>query len=91
MVTLIETFIYLLAIMGLIFTSISFIEMCNYKNYNCYKIFNKNREKDKRIEVVINMENIDEEEENDILDKLLNGEYNNLEEVVDCVRVEKDN
>lgn len=91
MQSLIETLIYLLAIMGIIFTSMSFIEIFNYRNYSSYRLFSKGREKNKKIEIIINMENIDEEEENEIIDILLKGDYTDLEDVVDCVIIEKDN
>ena len=87
---LIETLIYLLAIMGIILTSISFFEIFNYKNYPSYRLFNKNSMKNKRVEIVINIENMKEEEEEELIDTLLNGEYTNLEDIVDCVRIEKD-
>lgn len=90
MQSLIETLIYLLAIMGIIFTSVSFIEIFNYRNYSTYRIFSKNGMKNKRVEIVINIENMDEEEEDDIIEMLLKGEYTNLEDVVDSVRIEKE-
>lgn len=91
MQSLIETLIYLLAIMGIIFTSMSFIEICNYKNYSCYNVFNKGRDKNKKVEIIINLKNMDEEEENKVVDRILKGEYKDIKEFVDCVRVEKDN
>ena len=91
MATLIETLIYLLSILGLIFTSISFIEIYNYRNSTDYNLFNKKNKKISRIQVTISMENVCEKEENKIIDTLLRGEYTNLQEVVDCVTIEKKN
>lgn len=91
MQSLIETLIYLLGIFGIIFTSISFIEIFNYRNYNSYKIFNKNYMKNKRVEIVVNISGMDEEDEEDLINMLLKGEYDDLENIVDCIRVEKEN
>ena len=87
---IIETLIYLLAIMGIIFTSMSFFEVFSNRYTQNYKIFSKNNMKNKKVEVIINLKNIDEEEEEEIVDVLINGEYNNLEDVVDAVRVQKE-
>lgn len=90
MASLIETLIYLLAIMGIIFTSITFIEIFNYSNYSSYSLFSKKTKDDeKRVEILVNMKNLTEEEEDELLDILLTGDYTDLEKVVDTVRVEK--
>ena len=87
---IIETLIYLLAIMGIIFTSMSFFEVFSNRYTQNYKIFSKNNMKNKKVEVIINLKNIDEKEEEEIVDVLINGEYNNLEDVVDAVKVQKE-
>ena len=90
MASLIETLIYLLAIMGIIFTSITFIEIFNYCNYSSYNLFCKRTKVDeKRVEILVNMKNLTEEEEDELLDILLTGDYTDLEKVVDTVRVDK--
>lgn len=90
MASLIETLIYLLAIMGIIFTSITFIEIFNYSNYSSYNLFCKRTKDDeKRVEILVNMKNLTEEEEDELLDILLTGDYTDLEKVVDTVRVDK--
>lgn len=90
MSSLIETLIYLLAIMGIIFTSITFIEIFNYSNYFSYNLFCKRTKDDeKRVEILVNMKNLTEEEEDELLDILLTGDYTDLEKVVDVVRVDK--
>ncbi len=88
MANIIETLIYLLAIMGIILTSVSFFEVFNLRNYSSYKIYEKKSMNKKRVEIVINIENMNQEEEDEVIDTLLNGEYTNLKDVVDCVRVE---
>lgn len=90
MASLIETLIYLLAIMGIIFTSITFIEIFNYSNYSSYNLFcKKTKDDEKRVEIIVNMKNLTEEEEYELLDILLTGDYTDLEKVVDTVRVDK--
>lgn len=89
MAGLIETLIYLLAIMGIIFTSITFIEIFNYNNYSSYKLFCKKENNEKKVEIIINMHNLTEDEEDELLDILLEGNYTDLEKIVDTVRVEK--
>lgn len=90
MASLIETLIYLLAIMGIIFTSITFIEIFNYSNYSSYNLFcKKTKDDEKRVEIIVNMKNLTEEEEDELLDILLTGDYTDLEKVVDTVRVNK--
>ncbi len=90
MASLIETLIYLLAIMGIIFTSITFIEIFNYSNYSSYNLFcKKTKDDEKRVEIIVNMKNLTEEEEDELLDILLTGDYTDLEKVVDTVRVDK--
>lgn len=89
MASLIETLIYLLAIMGIIFTSITFIEIFNYDNYSSYNLFCKKENNEKKVELLINMQNLTEEEEDELLDVLLKGDYTDLEKIVDTVRVEK--
>lgn len=90
MASLIETLIYLLAIMGIIFTSITFIEIFNYSNYSSYNLFcKKTKDDEKRVEILVNMKNLTEEEEDELLDILLTGDYTDLEKLVDTVRVDK--
>lgn len=90
MASLIETLIYLLAIIGIIFTSITFIEIFNYSNYSSYNLFcKKTKDDEKRVEILVNMKNLTEEEEDELLDILLTGDYTDLEKVVDTVRVDK--
>ncbi len=90
MCNIIETLIYLLAIMGIIFTTMSFFEVFSYKYFSTYKIFSKNSMKNKKVEIIINIKNIEEDEEDEIIDILMNGKYTNLEDVVDAVKVQKE-
>lgn len=89
--SLLETLIYLFAIMGIIFTTVSFFEIFNYKNIcqNSYRIFTKNSMKDKRVEIVINIENLNQEEEEKLLDIMLTGDYTNIKDIADSVKIER--
>lgn len=87
---LIETLIYLLAIFGIIFTSISFYEMFDLKRYinNTYRIFSKNSiNKDKDVEVIIKIKGLDEEEESKLIENINNNI--NLKEIADNIIIEK--
>lgn len=88
--SLLETLIYLLAIMGIIFTTMSLFEIFNYKNIcqNSYRFLKKNSMKDKRVEIVINVENLTQEEEEEILDILLTGDYTDINDIADSIKIE---
>lgn len=88
---LIETLIYLLAILGIIFTSISFYEMFDLKKYinNTYRIFSKNSiDKSKNVEVIIKLKGFDEIEEKELIDHIYNSESINLKEISDNIIIE---
>ena len=87
---LIETLIYLLAILGIIFTSISFYEMFDLNKYinNTYRIYSKDECGNKKVEVVIKMYGVDELEEEKIV-KILK-EDNNLKDVSNKIIIEKE-
>ena len=90
---LIETLIYLLAILGIIFTSISFYEMFDLKKYinNTYRIFSKNSiDKTKNVEVIIKLKGLDEIEEKELIDNINNNKSINLKEVSDNIIIEKE-
>lgn len=90
---LIETLIYLLAILGIIFTAISFYEMFDLKKYinNTYRIFSKNNiNKNKNIEIVIKLKGFDEIEEKELIDNINNNENINLKEISDNIIIEKE-
>lgn len=90
---LIETLIYLLAILGIIFTSISFYEMFDLKKYinNTYRIFSKNSiDTTKNVEVIIKLKGLDEIEEKELIDNINNNKSINLKEISDNIIIEKE-
>lgn len=86
----IETMIYLLAILGLILTSISFCEMFNKEKYenNIHRIYKSNKNKDGKVIVTIKLDNISEEIEDKILDKIKNENSFEILEYVDDIYIE---
>lgn len=68
----IETLIYLLAILGIIFTSISFYEMFDLNKYinNTYRIYSNNSLDSKKVEIIVKLYGIDEVEEESIVNVL---------------------
>lgn len=102
---LLDSIIYLLAILGIIFTTITFFEMFIQKRIinNSYRIFSKNiennnKEKDinninynnKKIDVVIHIENLDKKEEKDLVRSILENENINLKNIATTITIQKD-
>lgn len=90
---LIETLIYLLAIFGIIFTSISFYEMFDLKKYinNTYRIFSKSSTNiDKKIEVIIKIKGLSELEEDKLIECISDNKGVNLKEISDNIIIEKE-
>lgn len=91
---LLNSIIYLLAIMGIIFTTITFFEMFIQKKTinNSYRIFNKNNEDNnkERVEVVIHIENLDEKEEEKLVKKIVEKNEINLKEIATSISIQKD-
>ncbi|MNI42105.1 hypothetical protein D3C73_963820 [compost metagenome] len=85
---LIETIIYLLAIFGIILVFTSSYEMIRYTNIlkNTYSLFNR---KAKRVEIIVRVYDLDEEEKNNLIEKIKNGDYEKIEEIVDDVKIEE--
>ena len=89
-----DSIIYLLAIMGIIFTTITFLEVFVQKNVinNRYQIFSKNYNKNsnKKIEVVIHIENLNEIEEEKLIKEIKEKNENNLKEIATSILIQKD-
>ncbi len=86
----IETMIYLLAIVGLLLTTISFCEMFNMEKYenNIYRIYTSKKNKDGKVEVTIQLDNISEDIENKILEKIKSEDSLDILEYVDNIYIE---
>lgn len=91
MYSLLETLIHLLAIMGIIFTTVSFLGIFNSNiiYQNSYRFCSRNNMKDKKIEIVICVENLTEEEEAEILDTILTGNYTDIKDITNSVKIER--
>lgn len=90
---LLECIIYLLAIMGIIFTTMTFFEMFIQKKSinNSYRIFNKNNENNnkKKIEIIVHIENLNEVEEKELVKKIVGEKTVNLKEIATSILVQK--
>ena len=86
-----ETLIYLLAVLGIIFTSMTFFEMFFYNGINnkSYRIFTKNKVGKKKIEVIIKLNNVSDKTEENITKLIKNNELINLREISDVITIEK--
>ncbi|MEG0872883.1 MAG: hypothetical protein RSE00_02970 [Clostridia bacterium] len=91
MESIIETIIYLLAILGIILTSISFFDIFTYTNLanKSYTILGKNSMKKGRVEIVINISELSQLDEEVLLKKIQKGEFENLIDIVDSIHVQK--
>ena len=86
---LIETLIYLLAILGIIFTCISFYEMFDINKYitNTYRIYSRKNKGEKRVKVIVKIKGFDEIEEDELKNKINND--NKLKEISNDIIIEK--
>lgn len=87
-----DSMIYLLAILGIILTTITFLEMLIQKRtiQNSYRIFHKNNENNKNIEVVIHIENLSEEEEKNLVKKINENQEIKIREIANSIVIQKE-
>lgn len=89
MIYFINTVIYLLAIFGIVITSMSIYEMFDINNsYNTYRIFSKNNQSDNDIKLIVKLKNIDDIKEKEIVSILDNNDE--LKSVFDEIIIEKE-
>lgn len=83
---IIETIIYLLACFGIIIITILVFNSIKYSNIweNTYTIFKDN---DKRVDINIRLYNMSEHEKNIIIEKIKNGDYKNIEDITENIKV----
>lgn len=89
----VETIICLLAILGIIYTTITLFEMFIQKKQinNYYRIFNKNNENNnKKVEIVIHIKNLDKKDEDLLVKKILNNKEIDLKEISTAIIIQKD-
>jgi hypothetical protein len=87
---LIEVLIYLFAIFGIIFTSISFYEMYDFNKYidHSYRIFSKRSKNKKNVEIIVRIQGYDEISENKLIEDLKKDNVN-LKEISNSIVIEK--
>lgn len=92
MQSLVETLIYLLAVMGIIFTTMTLFEMFTYNKIinKSYRIFNRKSKEPSRIEVVFRVKNMEEEEEKELEKEIKEKDEIKLKEIANTIIIEKD-
>ena len=86
---LIDFCIYILARFGLIFTLVSIFEM--YQNSSYIKYCNNYCKKEKTNEINITIKGIKDDEINSVLKKIKNGDYEDIYELGEDVKIMKYN
>lgn len=84
---IVQTIIYLVAVFGIMMTTMVFINS-NNKLQEKYGICDE-YDTDNKVEIIIRL-NIDEDKEKEeILNKIKNGDYENIYEIADLVKIVK--
>ena len=86
---LIDSLVYLVATLGIIFTTMSFYDMFFYGK-RTYRIYSKVVNEDKNVEVVIKLRNLNDQEEEDIVKMIRESESVNLKEIANCILIQND-
>lgn len=91
MQTFIDIIIYFIAIMGILITTISFFDRYTYSDnlIYCKKIYTKKNSDDKFIEIIVNTKNLSNIESEKLLKAIKKGEYTNIEDLVDSIKINK--
>ena len=89
MQSFIDILIYFIAITGIIITTVSLFDKYTYSDDLIYskKIYMKSYAEDKYIELIVNTKNLSNKEINNLLKVIKKGEYTNLDDVVDSIKV----
>lgn len=85
----VETIIYLIAIMGIIVSTISIFDIFFYKGI-CRKrdsLYTKNWAGTGKVTLTIKFENITLDKKREIVHRIENGEYENIQDLVDSVDI----
>lgn len=85
---LVDTIIYLLASLGIILITTSFLSNIRYLNIwnSTYKFFKNNNIK--KVEVNVKLYNLNEEEQQNIIEKIKTGNYSNIDEITDKLDID---
>lgn len=79
----IDIIIYILACIGLIFTMISIIESYN----ECKPYYIQSLKKDNCSEIIIKIKNNRECNNNELIERIINGEFDDLYKIVEDVKI----
>ncbi|MDO4282650.1 MAG: hypothetical protein Q4D02_03360 [Clostridia bacterium] len=86
--SVIEVIIYFVAVLGIFLTYMSIKSYDEvYGNVNEYRVDNSDM---KRIDLVIKIKNYEEEEIEELVETIKYGKFNNLLDIVDNIKIEKD-
>lgn len=88
---LVEVLIYLLAILGIIFTSFSLYEMFDMNRYfnRSYRIYTKKSKDQKRVDIIAKIQGYDEIAEKELIESLKKDQVN-LKEISNSILIEKE-
>lgn len=85
----VDILIYILASTGLVFTIVSIVQMYSYRNSDKFNIDNLNEQGN--IKIIIKITNLEKEKIDDILEKIKTGNYDNIYEIADEVKINRYN
>ena len=80
----IDILIYLFACFGLIFTMVTIVEQNNCKFYNKYYYIDRTK---KNNELIIKLTEFTNDNYNDVINKLKNGDYSNIYDLASNVEI----
>lgn len=80
---IVQTLICLVSVLGIIFITIISVDPCeeSSKTRKC--------EKNNKVELIIKVKGLDDEKQNEILDKIKFGMYKDIYDIVDLVKIVK--
>lgn len=84
---IVQTIIYLVAVFGIMMTTMVFINSNNNseEKYGVCHEYNK----DNKVEIIIKIDIDDDKQKEEILNKIKNGKYDNIYEIADLVKIVK--
>ncbi len=86
---LIDSLVYLVATLGIIFTTMSFYDMFFYGK-RTYRIYSKTSNEDKSVEIIIKLKKVNEKEEEEIVKMIQESECVNLKKMANYIIIQND-
>ena len=89
---LIDSLIYLVAIMGIIVTTLSLFSMFyQEKKVESYRIYSRYNDKSKNcVKIIIKLNNLNEEDEKKLIEKLKDDQKIDLKEIASSIIIQKE-